>query len=202
MTYWDHRIEIFGQDRAFLPMTLNGALQDDDVALQMGMAQLVGTKDSTGRTIFLFDPAKQDRTLYSRKSMARVFWYVIHAALECDDAQQKGVIFISYAKDVKFSQFDRGLIGILGPSIKGSLPIRLAAMHICYPPTFFNIVFSVISFFLGEKLRKRVRNHGSTNVPDKLAEFGLTADILPVQLDGTVNMDLSKWVVERKTAGK
>eukprot|EP00543_Licmophora_paradoxa_P003859 CAMPEP_0202443828 /NCGR_PEP_ID=MMETSP1360-20130828/2999_1 /ASSEMBLY_ACC=CAM_ASM_000848 /TAXON_ID=515479 /ORGANISM="Licmophora paradoxa, Strain CCMP2313" /LENGTH=205 /DNA_ID=CAMNT_0049059627 /DNA_START=268 /DNA_END=885 /DNA_ORIENTATION=- len=203
-TYWEHRIRIFGPEKAFLPLTQEGALRDDGVALRMGVAQLVvGSTDPDGRPIFFFTPGNQDKTKYTRESMARVFWYIIHASLEdYESAQQKGVIFISYAKDVKFSQFDRGLIGVIAPSINGALPIRLAAMHVCYPPSFFSVIFSVIKIFLGEKLRKRVRNQGSKNVPAKLAEFGLTEDILPEQLSGKIKMDLEKWIEERKAAGK
>jgi hypothetical protein len=170
--------------------------------MEMGLAQVTGTKDATGRTIFFFDPAQQDRSKYSRKSMGRVFWYVIHAALEEESAQQKGVIFITYGKNVKLSQFDRGLAAIIGPSISGSLPIRLAAMHVVYQPIFFNIIFVVIGVFMGEKLRKRVRLHGSKMLPSKLAEFGLTSEILPAALEGIVVLDVPKWLTARRAAGK
>eukprot|EP00545_Synedropsis_sp_CCMP1620_P001290 CAMPEP_0119014096 /NCGR_PEP_ID=MMETSP1176-20130426/9350_1 /TAXON_ID=265551 /ORGANISM="Synedropsis recta cf, Strain CCMP1620" /LENGTH=296 /DNA_ID=CAMNT_0006967235 /DNA_START=30 /DNA_END=920 /DNA_ORIENTATION=+ len=201
--YWNHRIDIFEDERAFLPLTLVGALREDKVALEIGMAQLTNTQDATGRTIFFFDPSKQDKSLYSRKSMGRAFWYVIHAALELESAQQKGVVFVTYGKNTQLSQFDRSLIGIIAPSIRGSLPIRLAAMHVCYPPLFFNIIFSVISIFLGDKLRKRVRMHGGgTKLPSKLAELGLTADLLPTELDGDIMLDVNKWLEKRRTAGK
>ena len=186
-----------------MPLALDGALREDKIALEMGMIQLTGTVDPEGRAIVFFDPSKQDKTQYSRKSMGRAFWYVIHAALESESAQQKGVVFITYGKNVQFSQFDRGIIGIIAPSIRGSLPIRVAAMHVTYQPVFFKVIFSVIAIFLGEKLRKRVRMHGGgNNLPSKLAELGLTEDLLPTELEGGINLDLHKWLEERRAAGK
>ena len=33
--YWDKRVLVFGEDRAFLPLTLDGALKGDETSLEM-----------------------------------------------------------------------------------------------------------------------------------------------------------------------
>ena len=84
---------MFGQDKAFLPMTLDGALKDDHISLGVGFARLVvPAKDPAGRSIIFADPSKLDSTKYDRESMVRATWYVMHAALESVDAQKMGVV--------------------------------------------------------------------------------------------------------------
>ena len=51
-SYWDKRIEVCGPEKAFLPLTLSGALKDDDVALSIGFINyLAGCTDPKGRGI-------------------------------------------------------------------------------------------------------------------------------------------------------
>jgi len=149
--YWDKRIFIFGEEKAFLPLTLEGALRDDEVALERGFSRLVpGAKDPMGRSIVFLDPSRLDRSKYERNSMVRATWYVLHAALENPDAQKNGVVALGYPKHAHISQLDRGLIKQNGESIRGCIPVRIAAFHICHPPTFFAIVFPIVRLFLGE----------------------------------------------------
>lgn len=197
--YWTQRVELFGMDKAFLPLTLNGALKDDSVALNMGMIVPTNTNDSIGRAIVVVDPSRQDKSRYTRESMARAFWYVLHSVLEDESAQQKGVIFINYAKNVRFGQFDRGLISLIAPSISGSLPLRFASMHVCNPPSFFSVIFPIISFFLGNKLRKRVQLHRGEDIAGQLVgSLDLSREVLPDLIGGSVSVDLEAWLEQRK----
>jgi hypothetical protein len=84
--YWDKRLEIFGPDRAFLPLTLTGggALGEGGiVALKRGFIRILPEKADPGHRIVLFgDPSLQDKTKYSTVEMAHAVWYMVHAALE------------------------------------------------------------------------------------------------------------------------
>lgn len=142
---------MFGQDKAFLPMTLDGALKDDHISLGVGFARLVvPAKDPAGRSIIFADPSKLDSTKYDRESMVRATWYVMHAALESVDAQKMGVVMVAYPKHVHITQVDRKLMKLNMESIKGCIPVRLAAFQICHPPEIFSIIFPLIKLFLGE----------------------------------------------------
>ena len=196
LRYWEHRIDIFEDDRAFMPLTLKGALREDSATISKGVICPTGCQDSDGREIVFFDPSRQDREAYTRKSLARVMWYALHTALESESAQQKGVVFVNYAKEVSLSQVDRGLVKLVAPTISGSLPIRLAAMHVCYPPSFFAIIFPIISFFLGPKIRKRVQLHAA-NVLEELAAVGLPSESLPTQVGGELELNLDRWIETR-----
>lgn len=82
---------LFGIKKAFLPMTWNGALsrEEDRIALYCRIAEVL-TKQMTmakpSRTLVLYDPSRQDPTLYPRESMVRAMWYMVHAALDSSSA--------------------------------------------------------------------------------------------------------------------
>lgn len=202
--YWTKRLDIFGPDRAFLPLTQSEALKDDKVALGFGFVKLVPSKDPTGRSIAYFDVSKQDKNKYERKSMTRAMWYVFHAALEDEDTQKKGVIILVIPRDSKLSQFDRKLGQMNADSLKGCIPIRMSAAHICHPPTFFSLIYPIIKIFMGERLRKRTLVHGGSeeHVLDTMASFGLTKDILPKEFGGDVGPFHEDWLAARRTANK
>jgi hypothetical protein len=162
-TYWKKRLQMFGPDRAFLPLTQDEALKNDAVALGMGYFQLNLPKDPSGHGIIFVDPSRQDKSKYERESMVRSMWYVMHAALEDEETQKKGLVVIAYPKKVKLSQVDRALTKMNMDSLKGCLPIRIGVFHVCHPPGFFQLVFLVFKMFLGERLRKRFRVHGGSD---------------------------------------
>jgi hypothetical protein len=201
--YWDKRVEVFGPEKAFEPLTLVGAVRDDKETIRIGIISLMKEKDPEGRSIIFFDVARQDRTKYSRDSLGRVFWYIFHAAIEDENTQRQGVVVLGWPQNAKYSQFDRGLIRIVTTSIKGAIPTRLSALHICQPPMFAAIVIPIIKYFLGEKLRKRISVHSGSQekLLGRLEKFGLSKDKLPADLGGQIVVNRESWVNERLAAG-
>ena len=80
-------------------------------------------------------------------------------------------------------------------SIKGSLPVRLKALHLCRPPGWFAIAFPVIKVFLGGRLLRRVSMHkGSTSdVINALNACGLSSDVLPQCVGGGYNYNPDEY---------
>lgn len=204
--YWEKRLDIFGPDKAFLPLTQEMGLQDDSVALHMGLAKVIpNARDPAGGLcIIFFDPSKQDRTKYDRLSMVRAIWYTMHAVLEDEQTQRFGIVTIVFPKNAKISQFDRQLENAIVASVKGLLPVRMSAFHVCQPPIYSRLIWPIVKIFLGERLRKRVQVHGGSQevVLDKLARFGLSKDVLPSELGGTVELDHDLWSRDLRAAGK
>ena len=202
--YWDKRVELVGPDKAFKPLILSEALVDDSVALSIGFVNLTGTKDPQGRSIIFVDPSKQDRTRYSRESMVRALWYILHAALEDVDTQKHGVVFLIYPHHARFSQFDRTLSMMQLDSLKGVIPVRMSAMHICCPPEWISMLVPLVNLLMGERLRKRIKFHtGSTeNVLKSLGKYGLAEDVLPKELGGNISVDMEAWLEDRKAANR
>ena len=203
MKYWDKRVEIFGQDLAYLPMTLKGALKDDRKALEAGFVRLLpGIKEPGGRSILYADPSRY-APKKERITTVRALWYVMHAALEDVETQQKGVVIIADPRKAKMSQTDTKLDKLNVESIRGCLPVRVAAMHLCHMPAFFALIFPIIKVFLGERLRQRIKLHNGSvsHVMERLSTFGLTSEMLPNQLGGNFLLDHERWLADRERGG-
>jgi hypothetical protein len=196
-------VEIFGTEKAFMPLTLSKALKDDNVALSTGVYSLTGTKDTSGRSIIFIDPSRQDKTKYPRESMCRVVWYICHAALEDEMTQKRGVVNIAYPHHAKFSQIDRSLTKMNIESVKGCIPVRQSGIHICHPPSFVSLLLPILKVFMGERLRKRLQMHsGSTEkVLKHIAVYGLPKESMPTDLGGDAVVDHLRWLEHRRTSG-
>ena len=107
--YWAKRLEIFGPDKAFLPVTQDGLFQGNKDGMELGLVTLLpGVKDPNGRGVMLMDPSKQDASRFQRVQMVQSLWYVVHAVLENEDTQKKGVICLACPRNAKFSQVRGG----------------------------------------------------------------------------------------------
>ena len=206
--YWKKRVELFGQDKAFLPLTLgdDGPFRDDDASLKIGFMRLTHKRDPAGRPILFADPSRlpSDQSSYDDESMCRALWYVMHSAIEDETTQRKGSVIVAFPKNAKFAQFNRKLVQMNGESIKGCIPIRLSAVHICHPPVFFDLIFPIIKLIMGAKLRKKIKvNSGSDEKIVKKMEnqFGITSDKLPTEMGGTLVLDHEQWLKERLENG-
>jgi hypothetical protein len=197
------RVEIFGPEKAFMPLTLSKALKDDTVALSTGFYSLTGTKDASGRSIIFIDPSKQDKSKYSRESMCRAVWYLVHAALEDEMTQKRGIVNIAFPRHAKLSQIDRPLIKMNIESVKGCIPVRQSVIHICHPPSFVSLLLPILKVFMGERLRKRLQLHsGSTEkVLKHIAAFGLPKKSMPTDLGGDAVVDHLRWLEHRRISG-
>jgi hypothetical protein len=127
---------------------------------------------------------------------------VIHAALEDEETQKKGIVFLVLPERVKFFHFDYALDTMIKDSIKGCLPVRIGAMHVCNPPKIFRLL--VLLFFMDNRVRKHLRIHCGSEVLvlESLSEYGLTKHSIPSELGGCVVLDHNAWLSARMAAGK
>eukprot|EP00527_Entomoneis_sp_CCMP2396_P007641 CAMPEP_0198141926 /NCGR_PEP_ID=MMETSP1443-20131203/4845_1 /TAXON_ID=186043 /ORGANISM="Entomoneis sp., Strain CCMP2396" /LENGTH=126 /DNA_ID=CAMNT_0043804815 /DNA_START=1 /DNA_END=378 /DNA_ORIENTATION=+ len=125
--------------------------------------------------------------------MVRALWYHLHAALESEDAQKHGVIFIFFPHHVKLSQFDREMAKMNMSSVQGVIPARLSAIHVCRPPTFVKIIWMFMKMLMRKRTMQRVLFHfgEECEVLEKLATFGLERNMLPVEVGGDVEVDVA-----------
>jgi hypothetical protein len=200
--YWAKRIEIFGASAFEKELTIKGALKHDQVALKRGFIKMMPIKDKKGRAVALVQPRNLDSSKYTRESMVKVTWYMIHAMLEEESAQQKGIVLIIDLSGSKMTQFDIPLVKQCGDSVRGILPVRVSAMHFCQPPIVFDVLFEVVKLVLGERLRKRIIVHSQWwnkgNDVQTLGEYGFTKDYLPVDVGGKLKIDHLAWLKRRE----
>lgn len=126
--YWDMRIQLFGPERAFLPLTPKEAQKinpkkvlEDDCSLNLSMTL---SKDPWCNS-FDGNPELHQIAAVPVESMVRAVWCLFHAALE-DDAP---------LADLRLSRFGSQVIRDVAPSLQTCLPLRgIAGIHRCIPP--------------------------------------------------------------------
>jgi hypothetical protein len=69
--YWDKKVELFGEDRAFRPLTLADFDDEDSEALRLGGTRYLPIKDAAGRGLIFVDKSRYDLRASHRKSMVR-----------------------------------------------------------------------------------------------------------------------------------
>mmetsp|Transcript_7639 Transcript_7639/g.10882 ORF Transcript_7639/g.10882 Transcript_7639/m.10882 type:complete len:380 (-) Transcript_7639:254-1393(-) len=197
--YWDKRLELFGSDKAFLPLTLEGALKDDSIALSIGHFQLTGYKDKDGRRIVFADFSAEGSAKYERSSLVRAFWYMIHATLEDSDTQKYGAVCLMRTVS-RLSQWDVIASKLMVDASRSALPIRVAAMHMCHPSPIIGVVSRITKVFLGAKLRKRlyILEGSNEDVLETLKGYGISREAVPNFWGGKLVLDHEKWLNERR----
>jgi len=200
VTYWDKRIEIFGETKAFMRLTLDEALADDSVALSLGYLQPTGQSDSTGRAILFMDFSQEGKADYTPFSLVRTVWYAIHVALEDETTQKEGIVFVVKPVDV-IRQWSIKTSSILAKNMQGALPFRLGCLQVCHPPSHINIILKITRLLLPKKLRSRIREHKGTHeeVIDFLAIYGIPKSAVPDIWGGEHKVDgYSEWLEARR----
>jgi len=136
--YWNARVEVFGEDKAFLPLTIDGALKDDTEAIKMDYLQVANKTDPAGRAILLFDFNKEGEDV-SSDSLLRVVWYQTHVALRQESCQKQGVVVYVRCID-RLSDWRPSLSKKISKAGSGVLPVRFAGMHFMHPPFFISMI--------------------------------------------------------------
>lgn len=156
------------------------------------------------RDFLYVDAARADPTLYSRECALKGILYILHALLEDEEVQKKGLVAISNSKDVAQRNRDPSLTKALIDLSKGAFPIRLSAVHCCNLPTVFNVIMRFFLCLIGERLRKRIIVHceEEEELLNKLVNnYSFKIYDLPTQLRGERKTDLRKWLDERNQHG-
>lgn len=213
VSYWNKRVELFG-DKAFQPMTQSMACSNDAHALQINYVMPVVDsrkgdiiKDDAGRGILYVESSSRltDQE-YDRTSMTRAFWYTMHALVEDEEIQKKGIVIIFHPRHFSKYSGDRILTKNNISSMRSCLPVRVDAIHCCHPPFFFEFFYALLNNLLGERLRKRVIIHSGSNenVLQTLAEtYGIAKDKIPDFIEGGgLTLDYTGWLELRRYQGK
>lgn len=185
--YWKLRVSILGDGKAFLPMTLEGAMEGQEKVISSSLFTVAaGAADPDGRAIVLLDGQQQKCDL-SDDDLFMATWYQCHVCLSTELAQKRGVVF--YIRRAKSFSDDRLSLWKKLVTIPGALPIRVSALHIVNPPTFIKVTVRIMKVMLSKKLRTRINVHsGSTDEAlTSLSKFGLASDTLPEVFGGDLN---------------
>ncbi|KAL3788443.1 hypothetical protein ACHAWO_007398 [Cyclotella atomus] len=198
--YWNERYRIFGQDKFCLPLTLKGALKDDSLALSRGYVQILPQPDTAGRALIYVDWSCHEPSVgYSVESMHRVFWYIVHVAMEDIEAVKKGIVVLIYPQEARLDQFDHHLWKSIAESCTYVLPVQWRSTHIVHPNRFFSIIHPLFMSTLPQSVQDRVIVHSGTKmkVLANLLRYCLPWDRIPSDVGGCFDLDLGVWLSNR-----
>lgn len=207
--YWDNRIEIFGVDKGFLPILAlggspGGAMKDDLEAINCAYIRMAAPntcEDPDGRAICFIDGTvldaivEADNSSISIQGLVRASWYATHIGLQSESTQQKGIVLIYRAAKKISSVIKKSPGRALEASIKGALPIRLAAMHVLDPSPIISILSKLARAILGKELQKRIYLHKCGSLEKKLEslkKFGIGRVQLPSEVGGDFDFNERK----------
>lgn len=91
--YWKVRRDLFGEQRAFLPMTLGQAMEADRPALEKAVVQIL-PDDSFGRPVLFWDRIRSNKSVIHRDEVARIHFYMLHIMTKRTSVQKNGYVCI------------------------------------------------------------------------------------------------------------
>jgi hypothetical protein len=196
--YWTSRRKLFGEEKYTKRMILSEAFCDDIPALKQGVFTLLPKRDSSGRHLMYIDGARLSDAEYDPESMVRAFWYLVEIVLREGGS---GFVVLDMLKDASLFDFD---YHVFLPIIKFSndcWPIKPVPGHTCCPPKILLWLFTPIAFAMqGKEMRTRNTMHDviPAKLADSLSPFGITKDMLPMHMGGTIQLNPSDWIAERR----
>mmetsp|Transcript_20348 Transcript_20348/g.56179 ORF Transcript_20348/g.56179 Transcript_20348/m.56179 type:complete len:425 (+) Transcript_20348:75-1349(+) len=212
--YWQERLDIFGPDRAFLPLDLtgNGALEQNDIlSLQAGFPALL-PKTKLGQQVVLVD-RRQHVPFLTIQNRWRSAFYLANILAKDEHAQTEGVWILNILSMPRYHDYDRkgmrrahilcrdvfplkGKIHLVNipPNVKGSQSARMYSVQ--------KLVSSFVSTLLdigSNAVNIEVHFERETGqMLSELEEMGLQRDGIPDFLGGSWGFEkFGTWCRER-----
>ena len=200
VSYWTARLDTFGNDLAYRPMTLGGALaQEVADMVQHSVFQILPHTDLSGRAIIWFHLGRRRFDLLSEERESRILFYLYHTLCgdtSNDEIRRAGFVLVGTSADVdrtKTSFRQQQFLGLLADV----MPIPMRSGHICNPSsTFYYAIYPVLRMFMGRKWRLRTRLHYGDQeaILRELDTYGLPRQRLPTDIGGMHVLNLPGWV--------
>ena len=198
--YWQRRYEAFGEDLAFKPMTLAGAMEDEVGGMaSFCMYRISPCKDAAGRAVLVVTPRRWIKSLYPRHRQKRALWYILECLAQDPDARKNGVVIIADGRGIHPGMFDHTYVHWAAGSIY-AFPVQWKAVHcLNLNPFVRKVALPCLKFFMKKDTRNRILVHSGKTCTQTLAQYRLPLSCLPVELNlgGTVEINSVKWIQDR-----
>ena len=199
--YWKVRVATFGPERAFLPMTLAGAMQDE----VQGMIKhcpwyLLPDTDLSGRKVLFLNSARRNFEYLSEDQEVRCLFYILDTIAFDPSTRTSGLIMLSDASKLDRKSFSFRVLKFLRHLTESVFPMQYRGSHICFPsPVFYYVIYPVMRTVLGKKIRLRIKLHygNEGEVVQSLEKYRFTKARLPKAVGGFRELDCGQWVAER-----
>lgn len=124
----------------------------------------------------------------------------MEAALE-NKFVRNGMVVVVNARSMLFEHFDRKFEKLTFELERFAWPVKYRAMHFIKPRSqIFKVMKPIIFFLLGRRLRSRLQLHegGPMEVLESLSGYGLSYEVLPMEIDGDVELNHAQWLQDRR----
>lgn len=152
--------------------------------LEARVACFFGDRDSQGRRMLMFQPAKLDTSTHEMKDGLRTLIYVLDRVIEDEETQVNGFVAVQNFEGMTLSRvlmFDRTRTSIAMELFQDAFPARFKGFHIVNNSAVFSILWAIARPFMKEKMRQRYHMHGSDR--ESLFSAIPKADV-PAEVDG------------------
>lgn len=198
--YWQMRLDLFGEDRCYHPMTLAGAMADEAApAMEMKIHQVLPVTDTAGRKIIYTDMSLRNYGRYSMDQEIRWFFFLVEALSDSDNGRKNGYVMLINAKNIQLQHASRKFHQFVC-ALDLATPGQLRAVHVCQASSAVaHFVYPWVKYALPKHIRLRFILHpGSmTDVTRELEGYSLPRGSLPLELGGRAKLDMSQWMLER-----
>uniref|UniRef100_A0A7S1D817 EF-hand domain-containing protein n=1 Tax=Cyclophora tenuis TaxID=216820 RepID=A0A7S1D817_CYCTE len=201
--HWDFVLDIFGPEKAFLPLTQEGALRDDLEILKLPVLNDTLMKDDFGQHVLFLDKRSVALTKYEARALCRATFYTFQNRLEEDEEAQKNGVVVQILTPTSPTTWNIKFAKKMLSWVRQGAPVRLACAHMMYPAPFFSIMFRVTRILAGElSSRLKIFGGSESEVMENMKKFGLDRDRIVKNLGGTLVLEREQWLQERADAGK
>ena len=201
--YWRFRLDTFGSDKSFLPMTLTGAMADELMPMaDRRVVQLLPCTDGAGRAIIYMRLANREFSIYSLDQEVMTLFYIVETIVATNQGRDRGLVLCIDGRDTSRKHYTRKFPKY-AHLFDNTFPVRLRAFHICHPSNvLFYIIHPIVKRFMPKHVRLRVKMHNGTmsEVLQRLSEYNLTPDCIPTELGGNVILDMNQFLMNRMVA--
>jgi CRAL/TRIO domain len=188
VNYWHKRMQLFGLDRAFHPLTISCLTPTELSILQSGTLYIVKKnhfsteqynemlqlqdnmysdqiKDDASlhvetRDIFILDYTLWDKATMANLDYTRVVWYAFHTYLDDPLVSKHGALFISTTKNCQLKQIpSMDFMKLHLSYFGGTIPVRLSGYHQIYMPSIAKVVMPLVNRIIPEIVRQRMLFH-------------------------------------------
>ena len=194
--YWKEQKEIFGNERAFLPLTLagKGALTKDGIlTFEVGFPAILPDAKSGQQVVF--GDGRQCVSTSNATSKLRYVFYLAKKLAEDERAQTEGVLAVVLLLMPRVQDFDHGFVKRLWALVGKGFPVKLQAHCLCNLPKVSGkhyLVQEVISTHVRYIMELGLRfgdahihfEREDGEVLEELLDMGLTREGLPTSMIG------------------
>jgi len=202
--FLDTLMDVFdGKEELLLrPPRLSDFSKTEYAILKSGSFQLLPYRDRSGRRILTM---AMDMSLANFRMTTKILYYFMLVASESVESQRRGLVKVLYPSN--FSKATSPTLPtrenqLLAAKMNASYPIRLVAMHICHPDTFFFRLLRALLILTkhGDGKFRVVAHYGLyTEWQYQLMGYGIPIDLLPISPTGNIKtLMLQQWIRVRK----